>query len=749
MKTTHIPLFRRRPLSLLLAVLAAAPLGAYAADAADTADAQAESEKTVELQSITVTGKRASAWESPQGVVATRSATATKTDTKIAHTPASVSVVTQDQMHDQGVQTVAQALRYTPGTFAESRTSIRYDSIFLRGFGGFGGNANYVQYFDGQRIPAGQGYLRTSIDPYLLERIDIVRGANSVQYGQINPGGLVNQIGKRAHFVPKREISVQAGNDHQRFVGVDLNQPISDSLAIRLTALHRGSRSKTGLDAERYAVAPSVTWRIGPKTELTAYAQWQNDPTGGDYNAVPAYGRLVANPFGNVPDNAYMGERSFERFKRNTALGGYRFSHTWNDHVSIQHNFMYTRGRSSFRNTSLAQYVRGTAWSRQATSSDEDMSGINIDAQVRFRFHTGPVQHILNVGTDYQKTRAGRLLGTRRGAGVPNVNTANPMPSVIVDPLWQSASTRRQTQWGAYVQDQIEAGGWLGQVGVRHDRVHTNDETDTYAGRRTTHSTYNQRNHKTSYQAGVMYRFANGLSPYFSYATSFEPVATTNQYGDRSPFRPTTARQWEVGLKYQPERIRALFSAAAFELTRNNVLTKDVRVGAHPNAQIQTGRVRVRGLELEARSEWTEHFRTIAALTWLKPEVTKSNIREELGKRPAGTPAFMGSLWAQYGLLNEKLKLSAGIRHVGSSYADVANTFKTPSATLIDLGAQYDLSHISPKLTGAQATLNVHNLADKKYYGGCFSRGTTGTAQTTQCYPAARRSIVMGFDYRW
>ncbi|MDO4695013.1 MAG: TonB-dependent siderophore receptor [Eikenella sp.] len=733
-----------RPSLFYLLLLSAFSATAYGAD-------ETVNEESIELESITVTGKRPSAWQSPNGVVATRSATATKTDTRLLHTPASVSVITRDQMRQLGAQNVAQALRYTPGTFSESRTSSRYDSIFLRGFGGFGGNANFVQYLDGQRLPAGQGYLKSAIDPYLLERIDVVRGANSVQYGQINPGGLVNQISKRAYFEPKREVVVQAGGNRNRFVGFDLNQPLGqeEGVALRLTGLHRYSESKTDLAAERYALAPSLTWRIGPQTELTAHAQWQHDPSGGDYNAVPAYGTLENNPAGNVPDQAFLGERSFERFKRDTALLGYRLSHTWNEQVSLQHNLLYAQGRSEFRNTSLLRYLRGTTWARAATASDETMRGIHTDAQLRFRFHTGALKHTLNIGADYQNSRADRLLGNvRGGAAVPPVDAANPQSSVILTPPWQSDGRRRQHQFGLYVQNQMEAGSWLAQLGVRHDRVRARETVDRLLPV-LSQQQHDQRDSKTTYQAALMYRSAGGLSPYASYATSFEPVSAINLYGDKQPFRPTTAEQWEIGLKYQPDQFRALFGVSAFQLTRNHVLTKDTRTGAHPSAQIQTGQVRVRGVELEARAEWNGRLSTIAALTWLKPEVTRSNIAEELGRRPVGLPPTMASLWLQYALFNEKLKLSAGVRHVSASYADVANTVKTPAATLIDLGAHYDLGHLSQSLQGATASLNIHNAADKIHYGGCFSRGTTGSALTTQCFPGSRRSIVFGLNYNW
>ncbi|MCS4533422.1 TonB-dependent siderophore receptor [Neisseria montereyensis] len=710
----------------------------------------ADDEPTVELESVTITAQRPSAWQSPPGVVAIRSATATKTDTRIDHTPASISVITRDQMRDQGDETVAQALRYTPGVYSESRTSTRYDSIFMRGFGGFGREANFVQYLDGQRLARGLSYLNPNVDPFLLERIDVVRGANSVQYGQISPGGMVNQISRRAHFTPGGEVEARLGNNQQRVLGFDVNQPLGPSgeekVAVRLGGVYRYNESETDLKTKRYALAPSVTWKIGPKTELTAHAFWQRDPEGGEYNSLPALGTLIDNPAGNVPRHEFLGDRDFERYNRHYYTLGYRFSHSFNDNISFQHNLLYSKGRSSFRNTSLLAYLSGSNWSRTSTAADEHARGLSADMQWRFRFHTGSVQHSLNTGLDYFDTRSDRLLGNLRGAMVPPVDTSNPQPSNIPTPPWNSDSNHKQRQWGIYLQDQIEAGPWLAQLGLRHDKVRTRDTVDVLPARRRTTDT-NLTDSKTTYQAGVMYRFASGVSPYLSYSTSFEPTVDANPFGD--PFLPTTAKQWEAGLKYRPQGMRALFSGSAFDLTRDNVLTKDVRPGANPNARIQTGQVQVRGLELEARMDLNDRLSTIATGTWLRPKVSRTNIAEEAGKQPVGVPKTMASLWAQYAFLNQNLELAAGVRYVSSSYADVANTFKVPSKTLIDLGARYNLGHISPNLKGAVASLNVHNLTDKEHYGGCFSRGLEGNSTTTQCFPGSRRSVVLGLNYAW
>jgi iron complex outermembrane receptor protein len=124
------------------------------------------------------------------GVFATSQSTATKTSTPVLETPQSISTVTRHQLDEQNPQTVGNALRYTAGVLSEVDATSRYDSVFLRGFGAFGTATNFVSFLDGLKLPRGQAFAVTSIDAFLLDRIDVIKGPSAVLYGQISPGGL-------------------------------------------------------------------------------------------------------------------------------------------------------------------------------------------------------------------------------------------------------------------------------------------------------------------------------------------------------------------------------------------------------------------------------------------------------------------------------------------------------------------------------------------------------------------------------
>ncbi|MDO5087199.1 MAG: TonB-dependent siderophore receptor [Comamonadaceae bacterium] len=738
--TTSIP-YLLHPLAracLLAGLLAAAgPAAAQAvAPAADDEDAARE------LPAVTVTST-SEEWQSPPGYVARRSATATKTDTRLADTPASISTVTRTQMEDQAAASVAQALRYTPGVVSEARASPRYDTVFIRGFGGFGQTANYVGYLDGLRLPRGLSYLIAGIDPWALERIDVVRGPNSVLYGQVNPGGLVNQISRRPVFDTVRDVQLRVGSHQLRELAADLGgvAGADQTWAWRLTALARDAGSASGLGERRYLLAPSFTWRPRAQTRLTVQAYLQRDPESGHYNGLPAEGTLRPHPvLGSLPYHLLTTEPGYERFDRDQNSLGWRLEHAFSDTFSLQHQGRWFDAQSSFRNLSGGlPRPASPVMLRQASAADESLRGVNTDTQLRWRLHSGPVRHTLLAGLDWQRSTAERQFGSGQ-PGLP-LDLRRPVYGVAVaTPPFSSDARRRQGQTGVYLQDQLEAGPWLAQLGLRHDRASHHDRiTALPQGRVTVHE---QVNRKTSGSASLMYRLGNGWSPYVSYATSFEPTTAVNLHGD--PFKPGTARQIELGAKYQPAGRPWLFSAAAFELTRRNVLTKDPTPGAPPTKQVQTGEVKVRGLELEGRAALTRSVSAIGALTWLDAEVTRSHIPGEQGHRPVGVPRLTASAWLDWRLLQGQLGLSLGARHVASTWADVANTQRVPGYTLLDAGLRYHLGHWQPALNGLQLALNVSNLGNRQYLASCAPAG-----RGMSCFAGPGRHWSASLRYTW
>ncbi len=160
---------------------------------------------------------------------------------------------------------------------------------------------------------------------------------------------------------------------------------------------------------------------------------------------------------------------------------------------------------------------------------------------------------------------------------------------------------------------------------------------------------------KFTYRTGLSYAATESVVPYFSYTTSFQPTSGTTFAGE--VFKPLTAQQYEAGMRYQPTSFQALFSAAVYSLTEQNVTTIDP---AHPNYQVQRGEVRSQGLELEAKTSLPGGLDGTASYTYTSPEITKS-FDIDLHKAPLNTPRNMANLWLDKTLQTGRWKnLGAG-----------------------------------------------------------------------------------------
>ena len=676
----------------------------------------------VTLDPVQVQGtiRAETAWGPVDGIVARRSAAATKTDTPILETPQAVSVVTRQQMDTRGVQRVGDILRYTAGVFVEPYgAEPRYDSMQIRGF-----DQSTGRYRDGLRDIAGV-WTHFRAEPYGLERMDVMKGPSSVLYGQNQPGGVTNAITKAPPERPLHEVEVQAGS-YDRYQGAfDFGGPLDakGSVLYRVTALARDSgtqfRYANGdrVPDDRIYVAPAVTWRPGDDTSLTVRASHLYNKTQSAFT--------YTRP-GGEPTHVLIGEPDFNRYQYDQNDIGYQLEHHLNDAVTLRQNLRYGEMDFSYRNMGASLQADGRTLSRTASSLDETLRGVTVDNQVQSRFATGPLEHTVLVGLDYQwQTYTQRSWS---GTG-PTLDLLNPVYGQPVTTPTRGADTRQtKSQIGLYAQDQIRFDqDWIVTLGVRQDWAESNtrNRANPALSAKTEDDAF-------TWRAGVTRLIGPEFAIYGSYSESFMPSAGTDFFGNA--FVPTTGRQYEAGVKYQPTGFNGLFTAAVFDLVQQNVLTPDTdRPGT--GFRVQTGEIRSRGVELEATVGLARGLNLVASFTWNDLEVTKSN-GADLGKKPAWQAEKMASLWADYSLLDGGLAglgFGAGVRYVGPTWADAANTLRNDGFTVADAEIHYDLE-------GWRLGLNASNLFDKQYVK------CTGT---TSCTWGTGRTIIGSLKYRW
>jgi iron complex outermembrane recepter protein len=689
------------------------------------------SQPVVNLPSVTVSGQGdGTSGPASVGYVARRDTTATKTDTPLLTTPQSIHVVTRDEIDQQDTQTVRTLLRYLPGVNYSNDANNRLDSITARGF-------TIDQYLDGLRLQGGT-WAVPKVEPFLLDSAELLLGPASVLYGQASPGGLLNMESRLPTEQATHELLLEGGSNGFGRVGIDLSGKLNDSGTLLGRFTGTGYTDDTQVNhqlEQRVVAAPSITWKPDDRTTITLQGSYLYDPHAGFWDQLPLQGTVLPNRYGQISPSFFVGDDQYENFTRKQASLGYQIAHRFDDQWSFKQNMRYMNINTDY------QEIQGSVLgadqhtlSRNAYSSQENLNTVALDNRLEGHVRTGPLTHDLLFGLDYQYSNWHNF--TRFGSA-PSLDILNPnnnqaaLFSFIPPPVFQNA-VQVQNQLGVYAQDQIGLGGFNLLLAGRQD-WYDNDTLNRLTSTDTDASSKHFSGH-----VGLNYVFPVGIAPYVSYSTSFQPASGTSRTG--TAFVPTTGEQVEVGVKYKPRGVNALFSAALFDVTQNNVLTPDP---VNVLYNVQTGQVRSRGLELAAVTSPLPGLSLRASYTYLDNQITKSNTAGAVGERMPTIPANTGALWGAYTMQSgalEGLTFGAGVRYVGSAYNNAPATVKYPGYATADAMASYDLRHVAPRLAGATLQVNAYNISDERYVSVC---GTLG------CYYGLGRTVIGGLRYRW
>ncbi len=652
---------------------------------------------------------------------------ATKLETPDIETPQSVSIVTRQQYEEQGATSVRQAVGYTPGVYANQiGASNRFDYIVLRGFSD--GSLDNI-YLDGLKMMGDtNSHSSLVVDPWFLDSIEVVRGPASVLYGRSSPGGIVALNSRKPSFDPGGEIKVFAGNNNQRGAAFDVTGPVDDNdrVAVRLTGMTRYADSQFDpLKEERYALMPSLTWRITDSTRLDLMAYLHRDPEGGSHSGLPYEGTVVPHAGQKISNTFYEGEDDYDKYDRRENMVGYNFEHAFDSGWSVRQKLRYLHTKVNLNQVYAAGWLNDTELNRGYSGSDEKMNAITLDNQLDGSVETGPVNHRLLMGVDYQR-RSNNVAGYY--GAFPAIDAFNPVYGADPDYITQYSSEKHKLeQTGIYVQDQMSLNKWRLTLGGRHDQVKVtnvnklNDTSDTL-----------DQGHYSS-RAALLYLFDNGIAPYVSYSTAFTPTSFTDENG--KILEPMKGKQWEAGLKFEPEGTQTMYSASVFRINQKNIATKEEPTDPYRSI----GEIESEGVELEAVGQLTDSLRLQAAYTYTDIRYKKSS-PEEQGKRAVYAPRNQASAWLSYDVKSgplDGLTVGSGVRYVNGITSDRQNTHTLPSYTLVDLAVGYDLSKVG--LKGLSAQVNVNNLTDKSYIAACNS--------LSYCYFGAERSIVGSLSY--
>lgn len=664
--------------------------------------------------------------------------TGSKSDLPILLTPQAINTITAEEIAVRGVQSLTQAIQNTPGVVGQyGDTDVRHDWIIVRGF-------NPVRYLDGMRLPFGaRGYSQIRIEPYGLERIEVLKGPASSLYGQSAPGGLINMVSKRPTDQPLHEVLLQAGSFDRFQGGIDFGGPIGGTaLSYRLIGLVRSSDTPTNyLNEKRIFIAPALRFAPDDRTSITLLGQYQKivSDGGGALPALPVAGTLQANPLGPISRSLFIGDPTYDHFRNEQFMAGVELRRDLSGALRFEQNIRYADV------TTDTQRVQGIALgadnrtlSRYAWAFPERSHVWTSDTRLHLRGRTGGVAHDVLIGLDYQYERARYDESTLRL--VPSIDVFTPVYTrgTLRPPIATTIQQNRD-QTGVYGQ----YNGSLGRLSLlasgRYDWA--DSTTNSLAVASNARAQARQTDRQFTGRVGLTYQVLNDLVAYVSYGTSFQPTAGTDRLGQA--FAPSLGKQWEGGVKYQFRNLPGLITFAVFDLRQTNVTTPDP-VDIRFNTQ--TGEARVRGVEAEAKFTPARGLNLIASYAYSESEVLRANRNAAgasiLGNALAFVPDHQASARADYSFQWGALKgvgIGAGVTYFGSLYGDAANLYRIPDAAIADVALRFDLASVSPTLKGANLALNVSNLFDKRYLKTCIS--------AAGCYFGAPRTALLSLRY--
>ncbi|MBY7729680.1 TonB-dependent siderophore receptor [Vibrio splendidus] len=714
--TTHT---RFKYSSLAVALLTAFSAQALAEETVTAADSN--------IETVTIMGK------------AYRN-TATKSALEPEETPQGITVIDEEQLEQRGVKSLNQALRYAPGVVTEQKGAsvTMYDTFSIRGF------SNNQSYYDGLVLPFLTGWnLQPQIDPIAIQQVEVFKGPTSVLYGSMPPGGMVNMIAKTPQEDASTKVGVSTGSRNLMEASIDTTGQLGDSdFSYRLVALARKQDSQVdNAEEERYVIAPSLDWQISDRTLINFNLYYQNDPSMGTNSAMPLEVLKASDP------SVSMGDKNWSTFEREVLMLGYKINHQINDNWTFLQNARYTDASLYQENT----YHTATNFNpatgsliRNAYSTDEESQSFVIDNQVSGRVEISGLEHNLLFGVDYLKLTGDSLYKEfTANAGFYGFDAYNPNNDLLdksqLQENYRESHDITTEQLGLYFQDQVRYDALVLLAGGRYDMFKASDDKNssypTYDGKE--EADHNQ----FSYRVGALYELDNGISPFVSYATSFEPAAGTDINGNS--LKPQLGEQVELGIKYLSPDMSQQVTASYFHITKKDSIAADPSDPTY-RSKIQLGEVRSQGMELEGRWFVTEDWDVNASYTYVDMEVTEDANPDLEGTTPIYVPTHAANLWSNYYVYGGALsgtRFSAGARYMGEMEMDATNTQgKVPSYTVVDLSVGYDLGEASDTLSGATANLLVNNLFNEEYYT-CYDQ--------SNCWFGAEQSVELSVNYEF
>ena len=661
-------------------------------DALASADSsEAEQDRDYLPTTIVVVGQK-------KGYAIDDGSSGTKTDTQLLDVPQTISVITVDQLEDQSVRQLNDALRFIPGISLETGEGHR-DEVFIRGQ-----ETTADFYLDGLRDDA--QYFRPL---YNVERVEVLKGPNALIFGRGGAGGAINRVSKQASS-GSRFTNLDASVDSFGAFALtgDVNLDAGETLGFRLLGTYEEFDNHRDFYEGRFiGITPTVSAQLGDHTRLTAHYTYDDDRRVTD-RGVPSLDGGPLNGF----DETFFGDPDLNTARAKVHIARSRIDHDIAANLHVNASIQFADYDKAYANI-LPRGIVGDANNQVELSGYRDTTQRqNLIGQTNlvWETQTGTIGHTLLAGLEFidQDTRNGRQVVVFNTEDGPESRATVALRDVLSLPTFflDDPSRARDSQlsvFSAYLQDQIAIGEVVElTAGVRFERFDL-DTVDLING-----EVGSRVDELVSPRFGLTIKPNEETSLYASYAESFLPQAG-DQFllldPDFDGLEPEKFTSYELGVKYAVKS-DLLFTAAIFQLDRTNT-----RASAPDNSglTVLTGESRVRGAEASLVGNILPSWQASLGYAYLDGEIRTDSIFAEAGTTLQQTPKHQITAWNRF-YATDRLSLGIGGIYKAKQFASFSNAVVLPDFLRVDAAAYYE---VSDRVT---VQLNIENLLDADYY---------------------------------
>ena len=644
---------------------------------------------------------------------------ATRTLTPLRDVPQSITVVSEQLIRDQGMTSVAEAVRYVPGIDIHQGENNR-DQVIIRG------NSTSADFFlNGMRDDV--QYYR---DLYNLERIEALKGPNAMIFGRGGGGGVLNRVTKSAGFQPLRAFSLQGGRFSNKRATADFDQPLNSKMAFRLNGLYENSRSfRDYVDLKRTGVNPTMTFVPNDRTKVIAGYEYLHDRRVADRGITSFQGRAAA-----VDPATYYGDPNNSYVRADVHLTSALVEHQLN-RAMIRNRTMFGDYDKAYQN-----YVPGVVSADRSTvaltayNNATRRKNVFNQTDLVLPISTGAVRHTFVVGSEFGL----QLTDNFRNTGFFNntsttINVPYEKPSINTPVVFRQSATDADNHIRAkiaavFAQDQVELSPHLQVIGgIRFDRFdlryHNNRNNDNLA----------RVDNLVSPRVGVVVKPITKISFYTNYSVSYLP-SSGDQFSSLTTItqqvKPEKFNNYEVGLKWDAMRDLS-FTAAAYRLDRTNTRSTDPN---DPTRIVQTGSQRTKGFEVGLVGMAMPKWQISGGYAYQDAFITSATTVARVGAHVGQVPHHTFSLWNNY-KIHPRVSAAVGLVSRSDMFVAVDNSVILPGYVRAD-GALYVSLSENVRIQG-----NVENLWNTKYF--------TNADSNTNISPGSPRAFRIGLITRF